>query len=41
MGSKEEHSEILGGLAQRCAATVAEYELVLVKQEVDNLVEAQ
>ena len=41
IGSNQEHSELLGGLAQQCAATVAEYELALVKQEADNLAEAQ
>ena len=41
IGSNQEHSELLGGLAQQCAATVAEYELALVKQEADDLVEAQ
>ena len=33
--------ELLGGLVQQCAATVAEYELALAKQEADDLVEAQ
>ena len=33
--------ELLGSLVQQCAATVAEYESALVKQEADNLVKAQ
>ena len=41
IGSNQEHSELLGSLVQQCAATVAEYESVLVKQEVEDLVEAQ
>ena len=41
IGSNQEHSELLGGLVQQCTATVAEYESVLVKQEAEDLVEAQ
>ena len=33
--------ELLGGLAQQCTATMAEYKLALAKQEADDLVEAQ
>ena len=41
IGLKQEYAELLGGLVQHCTATVAKYKLVLVKQEADDLVEAQ
>ena len=41
MGSQQEHSELLGGLAHLCAGTIAECESVLAQQNANDLAEAE
>ena len=41
MGAQQEHSKLLGGLAQLCAGTVAECESVLAQQKTNDLAEVE
>ena len=41
MGSQQEHSELLGGLAHLCAGTIAECESALAQQNANDLAEVE